>query len=93
MTLTRIPIVSHTFDTPQRVCIEASLDTIIEQDLDTFDGEQYDYIDAVIAIDVSYATGVTFTTVRTHDAWKRGLPNAGRGTFVIPRAALEAIYI
>ena len=90
--MTRIPIETRTFDAPTRVCIEAAIDTIIELDLDTFEGEHFDYIDAVISLNVTPAT-VTLTTVRTHAAWARGVPNAGRGSLVIPRASIEALHI
>jgi hypothetical protein len=92
MSKTRIPIETRTFDEPTRVVVEASLDTIIELDLDTLEGGQFDSFDAVISVNVTRET-VTLTTVRTHAAWARGVPNAGRGSFVIPRKSLAALWI
>jgi hypothetical protein len=87
-----LPVADHRFPEPTRVVIEASWEVIAEQDLDTLDGEQYDSIDAVTSIDVSRGE-VTFTTVRTLAAWKRGEENAGRGTWTFPRSAIASIHV
>lgn len=84
---TSIPV-----DGPKNVTIEASLDVIIDQHLDTFNNEQFDTIMNVIAITVDSDT-VTFESCRSLEAMRAGLPNAGRGTFEIPRSALQCIYI
>jgi hypothetical protein len=77
---------------PVDVCIEASLDAIIEGDLNTFEGEQYDTLRNVISIIVDN-DGVTFETCRSIEAWKRGEPNAGRGTLTIDKRLLQCVYI
>jgi hypothetical protein len=66
-----------------RVVVEASLDTIIADDLDTFAGEQYDAIEDVIRITWHRDT-VEFVTVRT-------LARPWRGEFHIPRSAIERV--
>ena len=92
--MNKIPIQTTRFPEPTRVCIEASLDVIMKCNLDTFEGEQFDYIDACISMDVDpMENTVTFTSVRTIDAWRMGVPNAGRGTWVLQRDQLEAVHI
>lgn len=77
---------------PTRVTIEASLQVIIEHDLNTWEGEQYDHIDNVISI-VDDGKAHTFVTCRSIEAWKRGVPNAGRGTWVIPNESLHKVTL
>lgn len=88
----RIAIERRVFDAPTDLTIEASLDIITANDLNLIDGEQYDQIPSVISIDID-GSDVVFEMVRSHAAWKRGVPDAGRGRWVIPRAALEAIWV
>ena len=83
---------TYKLDGPTRVTIEASLDTIIEHDLNTLEGEQYDVINDVISI-VDDGQAHTFTTCRSVEAWKRGEPNAGRGTWVIPNSKLHKVHL
>lgn len=87
----RQPLTAHRFTEPTRVAVEATLDVALDLGLDTFEGEQFDYVDAVVAIDVT-RDEITIETVRTLDGWKRGKPNAGRGTLTIPRAKVAAIH-
>lgn len=82
----------HTFSEPTRITLEASNDVIIEQGLNTLLGEQYDTLDAVISITVEPGE-ITITTVRTHAAWKRAEPNAGRGEWTFPRSSISSIYV
>jgi len=77
---------------PKDVCIEASMDAIYEGDLKMLEGEQYDWIRNVISITVDRDT-VTFETCRSIEAWKRGEPNAGRGTYTLERRLLQCIMI
>lgn len=92
--MNKIPIQTTRFEQPTRVCIEASLEAIMAGNLDTFEGEQFDYIEGCISMEVNALDGeVIFTSVRTHKAWQLGVPNAGRGTWVIPRPLLEAVHI
>jgi len=71
------------FAEPTRVVVEASLDTIIADDLDMLNGEQYDAIDDVIRITWQRDT-VEFVTVRT-------LARPWRGDIHIPRSAIERV--
>ena len=81
----------YNIDGPINVTIEASLDTIIEHDLDTLAGEQYDTINNVISI-VDDGHAHTFETCRSIEAFRRGEPNAGRGSWVIPNSKLHKIH-
>ena len=75
---------------PINVCIEASLDAINEANLDTFEGEQFDWVRNCIAIDRD-ADNTVFTTVRSWEAWMAGEPNAGRYVLTLPNKMLERI--
>lgn len=88
----RLTMESRVFDGPTTVTIEAGEEVIREQRLNTLDGEEFDKIEAVVSMDVT-RDRVTFTTVRTHAAWKRGEANAGRGTWEFPRSALAGVYV
>ena len=77
---------------PIRITIEASLQAIIEYDLDTFEGEQFDHIDNVISI-TNDGRAHTIETTRSWEAFRRGVPNAGRGTWVIPNESLHKIHL
>lgn len=92
----KIGIRSHHFRAPTRIAVEASWDVIRQHDLDTDTGEHFDHIDGVISIEMidgdSRATIVRISTVRTHEAWKRGEPNAGRAVYDFPRETLENIW-
>jgi hypothetical protein len=72
---------SVTFTDPTRVVIEASIDVIFDQHLDTFNGEQYDAIEDVVRITWHRDT-IEFVTVRT-------LARPWRGEYHVPRAAVE----
>ena len=87
-----IPLQSTTFVAPISVTLEASIDTIADQGLDTFAGEHFDHLESVIALEVTRDV-VRFTTTRSHAAWRRGEPNAGRGVFELPIASLEAVWL
>lgn len=90
----RLPLQSRTFEQPTTVTLEASWDVILEQHLSMLEGEQFDRVPNVISISVDpIAATVTLETVRSLEAMRRGVPNAGRGTFVVPIAALEHIYV
>ena len=88
---TTLPLQSRTFEAPTAVVVEASWDVILDQNLDTLEGEHFDRIDAVISITVDPDT-ITLETVRTHAAWRRGEANAGRGTWTFPRSAIAALH-
>jgi hypothetical protein len=88
----RIPLRSQVFDGPTTVVVEASFDAILDLDLDTFEGEQYDRIESVIAIDVDRES-VTLETCRSLKAWRAGVPNAGRGTLTLPRHMVEGVFL
>ena len=88
----KIAIADRTFDAPTTIVIEASWEIIHAQGLDTDEGEHFDRIEGVVSIEVERDT-VAFITVRTHAAWKRGEPNAGRGRWEFPRPSIEAIWI
>ena len=75
---------------PANICIEASWNAILEGDLDTWEGEQYDWIKNCIAIERD-ADRTTFTTCRSIEAWKAGEPNAGRYVLTIENRLLERI--
>jgi len=77
---------------PTNVAVEASWDTCNRLDLDTLNGEQYDHFRNVISI-VDNGEGISFETTRSWEAWKAGEPNAGRGRWTIPHAALERVLI
>lgn len=80
-----------TFHPTTSVMIEASNKVIRELDLDTWSGEHYDRIENVLSVTFE-DDGVHIETTRSHAAWKRGEPNAGRGVRVIPNDAIEAVY-
>lgn len=63
------------------VIVEASEAAIVEFNLDTFEGDQYDIIYDVIAIDET-VDAITFTTCRT-------LKRPSRPVFVIPRKYIK----
>ena len=77
---------------PTLVIIEASLEAIIEGNLNQFESEQYDTIENVISIEDD-GTSHTFETCRSIEAWRRGEPNAGRFKLVIENKYLEKIHI
>ena len=77
---------------PINVCIEASFDAISEQNLDTWEGEQYDWVKNCISIERD-RDSTTFTTCRSIEAWQRGEPNAGRYTLVIENRWLEKVIL
>lgn len=88
MTLVKLDLSSpRLFSGPTPVCIEASLDAIIEHDLG-FDGEQYDWIKDVLSIEVE-GTNIIFRTCWTLAGWKEG---RGRSTITIPLNKIEAVY-
>jgi len=89
---TKLPMMSGAFTSPTTLTLEASIDVIAEQGLDTFAGEQFDRLENVIRVDVDRES-VTFETTRSHAAWKRGESNAGRGVWTFPRSSLEAVWI
>jgi hypothetical protein len=78
-------------ETPLTVTLEATWNVIMEQGLDWMEGEQFDSMSGVIAIDDD-GTTVRIVTCRTHAAWKRGEPNAGRGEWEFTRDQLQCIY-
>ena len=82
---------SHQFTEPTTVCVEASWEGITEHELNDFEGEQFAHISAVISIEVTDRQ-VTLSTVRTIDAYRRGVPNAGRDSLTIPRRHVEALH-
>lgn len=77
---------------PVNVVLEASIDTIIEQDLDTFNGEQFDRAENVIRVQRT-EQGIEIESVRSLDAHRRGVPNAGRGVLVLPPESIAAVHI
>jgi hypothetical protein len=77
---------------PVTVTLEASADMIAELELDTSAGHHYDHIGSVIAIEEDKGT-VTITSTRSIEAWREGLPNAGRGVWEFKRSMLERIYV
>lgn len=80
-----------TFHPTTTVVVEASRETILKLDLDTWANEQFDRINNVLS--VSYKRdGVHIETTRSIEAWKRGEPNAGRGTHIFPYDTIEAVY-
>ena len=76
---------------PINVCIEASWDVIHEHNLDTWEGEHFDWVKNCISIERD-ANGTTFTTCRSIEAWRAGEPNAGRYTLTIENKNLEKIH-
>jgi hypothetical protein len=91
VTTTKLPLADRDFETPTRVVVEASWQTIHDLDLNEWQGEHFSSIDAVIRIEVSRET-VALETVRTLAAWQRGEPSAGRGRWEFPRSAIAAIH-
>ena len=77
---------------PINVCIEASWEAIREQDLDTFEGEQFDWVKNCISIERDHE-GTTFTTCRSIEAWRAGEPNAGRYVLTIENKWLEKVIL
>lgn len=77
---------------PIDVCIEASWWAINENDLDTWNGEQYDWIKNCITVERD-SNNTMFTTTRGIEAWKAGVPNAGRGTLVIENKYIERVIL
>jgi hypothetical protein len=88
----KLPFVDQTFSPPLTVTVEASSAACVEYDLSVTEGEHYDTVENVVAVHVETAA-VEFETARSINAWLRGEPNAGRGTYRIPRAMLEAMYV
>lgn len=80
-----------TFHPATTVTVEASMKTIGALGLDTFEGEQYDRIRNVLSV-AFQLDGVHIETTRSTEAWQRGEPNAGRGTYVFPHDTIEAVY-
>jgi len=80
----RIPILSRNFHDPVTLCVEASLDVIWKQDLDTLEGEHYDYIRDVIAVAVTQET-VAIETCRT-------IEDPTRMRLELPRRAVANLY-
>ena len=72
-----------TFAGPTRVVVEASIDVIFAQGLNTFEGEQYDAIEDVIRITWHRDT-VQFVTCRT-------VERPWRGELHLPRSAVERL--
>lgn len=77
---------------PITVTLEATWDVIHEHDLDWLNGEHFDTVDGVIAIEDNGAT-VRLVRCRTLEAYKRGEANAGRGEWEFTRKQLQCIYI
>ena len=77
---------------PTNVVIEASFEVICEQNLNTLDGEQYDHINNVISVNDD-GENITFTTVRSIEAFKRGEPNAGRAVWTFAHGMIDCIMI
>lgn len=74
------------FAEPMRVCVEATTEVILSQNLDTWAGEHFDFIDDVIAVHFDRARGeVTLTTCRT---LARPM---GRETLTIPTSAVAEL--
>lgn len=69
---------------PQRITVEASDLAICELDLDTCEGEQYDYIDDVIAVELE-AQDIVITTCRT-------IKRPDRPVYRIPSKYLKKIH-
>lgn len=89
---TKLPMMSGRFTSPTTLTLEASIDVIADQGLDTWAGEHFDRLENVIRVDVD-RDAVRLETTRSLEAFRRGEVNAGRGVREIPRAALEAIWI
>jgi hypothetical protein len=70
------------FAQPTRVVVEASLDVICREDLNTLDGEQFDAIDNVIRI-IWHRNEIEFVTVRTLERPIRGV--------TLPRSAVDRV--
>lgn len=85
------PVISRTFTGPTRIAVEASHSAIVDLDLDTWAGEQFDLLNGVVSVAVD-ARWVIIEKARTLEALKRGEPNAGRGTLMIPRRFVKAIW-
>lgn len=77
---------------PVGITIEASSKAILDFDLDTFEGEQFDYKRNVIRVQ-RIDGNIEIETVRSMEALKRGEPNAGRGVMVIPSEMVKQVHI
>lgn len=84
---------NHIFHSPGvRLTIEASIEVVLEHNLSTLEGEQYDHIDNVISVERK-GRMIEIQSCRSHRAWKAGEPNAGRGTWTFRDNQLEAAYV
>lgn len=77
---------------PRPIILEASYNAIMDADLDTFEGEQFDTIRNVISVHISGGDYV-IETVRSIEALKRGEPNAGRMTMTMAAQNVERIIL
>jgi hypothetical protein len=74
------------------ITLEASLEVIHRQDLDTLNGEQFDHIKNAIRV-VDTGAAIIIESTRSVEAWHRDEPNAGRGTWEFPYATLASIRV
>lgn len=77
---------------PVTVVLQASDRVIEENELDRYNGEQFDTVDSVITIE-SDGENILLTATRSLKAWRKSLPNAGRGEWVFPYDMLECVYV
>lgn len=77
---------------PVTVVVQASDRVIDENELDRYNGEQFDTIDGVITIE-NDGKNIMLTSTRTLKAWHKSLPNAGRGEWVFPHDMLECVFV
>lgn len=87
MSTERIAIANRLFAGPTAVCVEATYEYAWERDLDTLEGEHFDWVHDVIAIDYDSREGtVKLTTCRT-------IERPERPVYEFPRSVIEALYI
>jgi hypothetical protein len=76
---------------PATITLEATWEVIREHDLAWMEGEHFDTMQNVIAIDEEDGK-VRIVTCRSIEAYRRGEPNAGRGEWEFTREQLQCIY-
>lgn len=77
---------------PVTVVVQASERVIEENELNRYNGEQFDTVDSVITIE-NDGKNILLTATRSLTAWRKSLPNAGRGEWVFPHDMLDCVYV
>lgn len=79
------------FKEPTTLTVEASWDVIHELDLNEEQGEHFDKILGAITLEDT-REGLRIVAVRTHEAYRKGHPNAGRGEWHFKPGQVERVW-